>query len=800
MDKKKTLKKTLLLLGAALSGGLMAGAQMPAAPSGLQFCDRSYSYGVGNDSIRLYFNITGTDGERISNLTPETFNQMAYFYEDGNPIENVTIRRLSAGVRIPKEYTFSILLDKSIPEEGKRQILNSIRQFVSIAPDSCVFISSYGDEVSNSVPASLKDFNRIERDYLAPSSGKFFYSGVHAKLAEFSRRTPGFMSDIKAVDYVPNPLISSRAAANPHKNYLMVFAEGSKRPDDEMLDFLTLTDYQAQNPSDLPKVYAFYYTADGEDTHIDTTLQGLAEPRDSTQTVIRDLMGKVKSSANMNDVLESFQTVIDDATYDYELLYTATPDRIYSGNVLYAANWGKMPLGEARFTIGSAERPWPEREQSTTSFIVELLVALLATAVTFAFFFFVMKVVVPYIQSLTFKSKYYRKYQPEENVQRRICHYCKQELKPGQVIVAKCNHWMHKHCWEENGYKCAEFGQNCKTGIQNHVDWRELFKLQSLKECSQTIAGVLAGLISWIIYELSGRGGFDRLSELIVGLVFSSGDAQSSLMTDCVTRTSSFLMIGLLLGFFISLVFRYKDDIRDKNWKVWLKIAALSVLTGIIGMAAFAIGADLFCLILSWTGKAYIPWYCSLPAYILFSISVSLALTIKSSIPVRSALMGGTLSAIIGFLVLYFTSFTSGRYEWLNMLLDFIIYGGGLGASLITVRMLAEKYFLVIQNGIKAGQRIPIHKWMNATGGGNKVSIGMTGECEIQMNWEKSNKVAKEHAQLFIDHEKNLPVIKPLATGVQYNSRAELPVNRPSVLSNGDTFRIGDTIFKYEEA
>ena len=134
------------------------------------------------------------------------------------------------------------------------------------------------------------------------------------------------------------------------------------------------------------------------------------------------------------------------------------------------------------------------------------------------------------------------------------------------------------------------------------------------------------------------------------------------------------------------------------------------------------------------------------------------------------------------------------------MLLDFIIYGGGLGASLITVRMLAEKYFLVIQNGVKAGQRIPIHKWMNATGGGNKVSIGMTGECEIQMNWEKSNKVAKEHAQLYIDHEKTLPVVKPLATGVLYNNRAELPVNRAAILSNGDTFKIGDTIFRYEEA
>ena len=126
-------------------------------------------------------------------------------------------------------------------------------------------------------------------------------------------------------------------------------------------------------------------------------------------------------------------------------------------------------------------------------------------------------------------------------------------------------------------------------------------------------------------------------------------------------------------------------------------------------------------------------------------------------------------------------------------------YGGGLGASLVTVRALAEKYFLVIQNGVKAGQRIPIHKWMNATGGGNKVTIGMTGDCEIQMNWEKSNKVAKEHAQLYIDQPRSMPVIKPLANGVVYNTRAELPVGKASVLTNGDTFKIGDTIFKYEE-
>lgn len=796
MDKKKTLKSILSVLALLIMLSINTDAQTPKK---LQFCDRGYEYGIGNDSIKLFFNIFGNDGKSLANMPPEEFSQYLNLYEDGTQISDYSIKRLNSGIRLPKELTFSILLDQSIPSEGKVQILKAVRQFIGIAPDSCVYVSLYGDNVSNSINVTKNNFAEIEKEFLKNTSGKTFYSGIYSKLAEFTDGNLD-LSSIKATDYRPNKEIAKRSSLNPGKNILMVFAEGSRRPDDETLDILSVEDLQEQNSDKLPKVYAFYYTADGEDTFIENTLTLLANPKDANGRPINSLHGKVKSSANMTDVLSSFAETIEESAYAYELDYVADPNKTYTGNVEYEAKWGNTTIGEGTFTIGSAEMPWPNREKSTTNIFIELLVAILVTVLTFAFFFIVMKAIVPYIQSLTFKSKYYKKYEPEENVQRRICHYCKQDLRPGQVIVTKCNHWMHKHCWEENGYKCAEFGQNCKTGIQNHVEWKELFRLNSIKECSQTLAGVLAGLISWIIYEACGRGGFAGISKFIVGLVFNETDTQASLIQDCEMRTSSFLMIGLLLGFFISIVFRYKDDVRNKDWKTWLKILGLSVLTGIIGMLAFAIGADLFCLILSWTGKTYIPWYCSLPAYILFSICVSLALTIKSTIPVKSALMGGTLSALIGFLVLYFTKFTSARYEWVNMLLDFIIYGGGLGASLITVRLLAEKYFLVIQNGVKAGQRIPIHKWMNATGGGNKVSIGMTGECEIQMNWEKSNKVAKEHAQLYIDHERSLPVIKPLATGVIYNTRADLPVNRPAVLSNGDTFKIGETIFKYEEA
>ena len=135
----------------------------------------------------------------------------------------------------------------------------------------------------------------------------------------------------------------------------------------------------------------------------------------------------------------------------------------------------------------------------------------------------------------------------------------------------------------------------------------------------------------------------------------------------------------------------------------------------------------------------------------------------------------------------------------MNMLLDFVIYGGGLGASLVTVRMLAEKYFLVVTNGVRQGLRIPIHKWMNATSGGNIVTIGITQHCEIMMNWEKSNKVAKEHVQLYVDHERSQAMMRPLAHTI-FNMRTELnSTSKPVSLTNGDTIQIGDTIFQYVE-
>ena len=770
--------------------------------SEIQFCDRRYEYEIGKDSITLFFNMLDKYGNRVQELTPEQLEKYLVIKEDDKfiPQDHSEISFVNSGQRIPSEYTFSVLVDLSIPQSGKDQIYNTVARLIESAPDSCVYLSFFGDNVTSSNVVTKSNYKYQKEKFSKQSENKYFYSGLYSKLLEFSDNTTVKDSLLKVENgYVKNTSIASKAKINTDKNILFVFTEGSKRPSDEDLIFNDVVEYQGALSHVVPKVIALYYTEEGEEPSIENTLKGICAPRNLNGNLIPEREGKYLPSNDIVQVLKNFEEVVNDAMFDFSFKYKVDDSQNYSRIVKYNGEWKGSDIGVGEFSIGTAERSWPIREEKASDVALKYLYALIVTLATIAFFFAIAKILIPYIRSKSFAVKYYKKYVPEANVSRRICHYCKQDIQPGQFVVTKCKHIMHVFCWQQNGYKCAEYGQNCKTGIQSHIEWKELFTLNSLKDCYQTISGIVAGFISWILYELFGRGCFNGISESIVNLFYNENTDTTTLYLDCVNKTSAFLTIGLLLGFFLSLIFRYNDEYKKKDLKVWGKIIGLSLLTGVIGMTAFAIGANLMCLLLTALGTTFIPWYCSLPAYLLFSISVSLALTIKSTIPVKSALIGGLCSALIGFIVLYCSSRANNTSGWMNMLLDFIIYGGGLGASLVTVRMLAEKYFLIIQIGVRAGQKIPIHKWMNATGGGNKVSIGMTGECEIQMNWEKSNKVAKEHAQLFIDYDTQLPMLKPLATGVIFNTRAELPVGRPSVLSNGDNFKIGDTIFLYQE-
>ena len=796
-QKKKVAKMKKIVLAAAIIFNFQFSIFNSVSAQDVdrfQLMDNRYEYDSGSDSITVFFNVLDDQGVRRRDFPVNKLMPRFVLKEDGTVIPEGVMTEVRTGLRIPADYTFSVLVDLSIPYKGKEQIAELVGSLVESAHDSCVFLSFFGDNVGSTQLVTRENYPSMRTLFGEKSKDKYLYSALYAKLSEFESKDAPMADKIKIEsDYKTNRLIAERARKNPDKNILFVFTEGNRLATlkGENFVFLDIADYQSDEENLVPTVYAFYYTEDGNDPKIGELLEAICNPdrRDEQN-------GEYMPADNMKQVMSDFERVVSEKSYDYAFTYRAFDDKTYTGKTLFEIEWDGVVIGDGVFSIGSPERPWPIREETVGGYAVKCLVALLVAVLVTILFLFIIKVLVPWGRSRAFERKYYKVYVPEENVRRRICHFCGMEIEPGQTIVVRCKHIMHVGCWRQNGYRCAEYGQNCKEGIQVHVHWKELISKSLLRENRQTLSGVGAALIAWVVYELVGRGGFKAISQWIATFSLSEG-TPDSFLAECASRTSAFLMIGLLLGFSLSLVFRYNDEYRTKDWKTLLKILGLSLLTGLAGMLAFAIGAICFCLLVSISDTTYIPWWASFPAYAFFSLSVAAVLSWKTSVPIKSALLGGGLSSLIGFIVLLFTTSSTG---WMNMLLNFVIYGGGLGASLVTVRMLSEHYFLVVQNGIRAGLRIPIHKWMNATGGGNKVSIGMTGECEIQMNWEKSNKVAKEHARLYVDREKNLPMIKPMATGVQYNNRMELSVGKSYVMSNGDIFKIGDTIFKYDES
>ena len=752
----------------------------------VEFCGKKYENRPGSDTVTLYLKIVDQDGERIKNVDRKTVKKNLQILENGNtiPEESRVIQTVTEGQRISGEYTFSIMIDQTIPQENKEQLFEAVRELVESAPDSCVYLSFFGEKVTKTEMVTLDNYDNYKDYFLRTENDRAFYEAIYAKLCELNDDNPDSEILSDADSYPSNHFLRNRAGHNKDKNNLFVFIDGSHRIDAKRVEFSDVSNYiKSHKGRDCPATSFFYCARSEPNDDVELTFKAINEKVGKK--------GNFVKSGDIGEILKGFSQEVEKAKYDFAFLYKVPENNVYSGKpISYTAMWDGEKAGECKYTIGSPEDPWPIIESPHP--FMKYFVAILITVLTIAFFFAVVKILVPYIRSKSFEMKYYTKFARDPAVTRQICYYCKEELHPGDPIVKRCEHVMHVECWKQNHYCCSEYGQNCNIGIQEHVEWSELLTRHSIKDCLQAIAGICAGLVSWIVYELLGRSGFSPVAKYITNVFMD--DNEQNLSNECISRISSFLMIGVLLAFFLSLVFRYNDEYREKNAKVYFKIILLSVFSSMIGFLAFAFGSVLFCMILSSLDVNYIPWYCSLPAYLLFSVSMTLSLTVKSSIPVKSAMIGGLCSAAIGFIVLYF----SGT-GWTDLLLNFIIYGGGLGASLVTVRMLAEKYFLVIQNGIKAGTRIPIHKWMNAAGGGNKVTIGMTNDCEIQMNWEKTNKVAKEHAQLYIDQARSLPMLKPLDKNVMYNSRAELQVKRPVILSNGDTFKIGDTIFKYEE-
>ena len=281
----------------------------------IDFCGSSTS----NDSITLYLKFVDQQGKRINSLDPAKVRDGYLTIRENNtiiPWEKAKFEQVKSGKRIPKGFTFSVLIDLNIPAEGKSQIYDIVKQLIESAPDSSVYISFFGDEVGESSMVTSQNYQSFRDKFMQAAHDKYFCSAVYSKLAEFNSSTGEYENLAQLAEgYNKNPEIARRAAANKGKNLLFVFTDATKNAEPEVdINYGEITEYQRDKSHDVPTVYAFYYTGNGAiDELVEMTLRGI--------TIHEDLdpgrRGDYKSSTDMSSVLRGFQETIADQMYDY---------------------------------------------------------------------------------------------------------------------------------------------------------------------------------------------------------------------------------------------------------------------------------------------------------------------------------------------------------------------------------------------------------------------------------------------------------------------------------------------------
>lgn len=449
----------------------------------------------------------------------------------------------------------------------------------------------------------------------------------------------------------------------------------------------------------------------------------------------------------------------------------------------------------AKIVKGSSYRPVIVNGLSTPLIILKgciiTVIILLAVLLIFQF-------VVPFIRYRYFVKHYVVTYTGANmSINNRFvgnsCYYCKAHFEKGDEVVVKCDHTMHKECWDENDYHCPEHGTRCKNG-SHYYNFRKLtdtgnapFYLKWL------LISIFAAGCSWVVFtaHLHSVAG-----ELFENLIFSfteiprnSAEAVATIQEydDPMGQAPAF---GLTLGFFLTLGLSWLTVHVTDVKRQWLEILIRSIISGIccclvfftLSIIGFAVEWEIAYLI------DWIPW--SVSAFIIVFASTWLT-------PVKLKPYTYWICLVLGIsaMLLWAVQFKGVNSDYrIFQLIIFIIYAVALAIGVAYEAPRSDHYFLRISGGIKPID-VALFKWFK-NNRDNLVTIGRSVDCSIQLSWDIRNDIAPVQAE--IKKKGSACVLIPMEEGVILKGRNVSPGEK-IILYNGLTFFIGDTEFTYIE-
>lgn len=731
----------------------------------------------------------------------------------------VTENGLSDPNRVPKVDSVIDIRDNKVISD-QISMLFLVDRSGSIAPDALLKqldqIANVLDKLSNTkVYVSFMDStltrsrlvtkDNIKSDFLEEfevreGTQKYLYNAIMAKMEE--------LSGSPAIHY---PEIQHEPAlGDSTQKILFVLTDGKVRNTDgygfiggaDFVDWkdeiMELAGKMERSETPYIPIYCIYIGDPAETGSVSDEMEALCSTTPA-KDARNALKGKFYTIFSVDELQETLMGSLDSIAADYRLVLVNPGGKIYDGsqqllNIFVQDKQHEAAAGELRYAFGSQHVPIRvpfENDDLTNGRVI--LLGLCYGLVFTILLYLALQYLLPWIQYKVFCKKYVVKYNGNRSgssVEQQHCYHCKEPFQNGEVIVTKCEHVVHWECWKENRNRCPEYGvHNCTKGIHYYNQDKLSDPRNAPYFLMWLVYGLLAGLVSWVFMRvLYSETIFSSLVNSLLHWLRPMDDLQGISSMAFMPKIQSMLLCGLLLGFFITFFFSYLIEFRKKNFKVMGQILLRAIVGGILGFIAFLLEAIVIIILNKPANCFYTDWI----PWALFAVCIAFTLSYKTDIKLKNALIGGLISVLICFVVLYMGTFAK---EILSMF-SYMIYSAGFGIAIAVVHHVSEKYFLRVSGPVKE-RDIAIYKWMSVSGGFNRVTIGKSIDCILEMNWDDAPNIADKQVEIYLENDR--PYCKALEDGTLLANGQMLQKNQTILLHHGTEFTIGNSLFTYIE-
>jgi len=715
---------------------------------------------------------------------------------------------ITSGSLSSDQITISVLVDKSgsMTQAKIDKVNEVIKDLLDKMPDGSVYLSRFHNDISTSLPISKSNFesNKIKVPVNPAESHTALYNAIYTKLLEFDSAAVIPNSDRKQNNYEPIYFrMESIYKRKTPQNYLIVLTDG--KDESEKIPKYRNNDFFSVDSSMLFRVLERMCK---QEKKVELWMIGIKD-LDNDQFYDEPFMKSACKAAGKPDNYRRggkdklpgiFVDVIEKLHPDYYLQVKYPNSTRFSGfsrelEFRITLPDDKEARGIKKYSKGSKTAPYIINPPS----IYEVLIKGLIIGILFLIIIVVLiQVIVPLTKSSLFHTKNVKKYKPDADTETLSCSWCKQEIKSGEKAVFACAHISHWSCWKENNHQCPNYPEMCSQGKQDYFDINDPFSREDTDSVVKQnkkrfmrwiVSGIVAGLITWLLYQiLLPKGIFDGLFTFLL----PEDDAN---LHNYIEKYSPLLLLGSLLGFFLSGFFLYIEEYLKIDFKIGLRLFLRAIIGSISGFLSFLAGSYILILLGVFQTSLIdiLPW-------VIFGPVLGFYLSIKTSLSAVHGLIGGLFSIVFSFIFLYL--FNSFNEEYM-IVLSMVVYGGGLGAAISTIRQMAEKYFLILSNAPIKNKDFPLHKWISKRGDYGVFSIGKGKDCMIRLDWEKGDTISEDvHAVIYLEKsKKEYPVIsiRDAEHKTYLNEHVLMKPEKEYTLHHGDTFKLGETLFKYEE-